>query len=79
MNSFGRHISLALFLSYGLSLLFWTVLNVFNLPGFIIISALCAIAGAGIGYLWGRRLWLSLLMTFLIRMGVFFLMTGLSA
>ncbi|WP_339748729.1 hypothetical protein [uncultured Maricaulis sp.] len=71
-----RHLLLAAAVSYGLSGLFWLVLNVFNLQGFIAVSAACALAGALAGWLSGRRLWVTAGATAVIRLVAFFLMTG---
>ena len=74
-DSFLPHFTLALCVSYVLSLCFWLVLHVFNLGGFIVISALCAFIGAMVGFLAGRRLWLTGLVTLIVRIVVFMLMT----
>ena len=71
-----RHLLLAAVISYGLSGLFWLVLHVFNLPGFIFVSAGCAIAGALAGYFAGQRLLVTAGATAAIRVAVFFIMTG---
>lgn len=71
-----RHLLLAAIISYGLSGLFWFGLGVFNLQGFVLVSAGCAIAGALIGYLAGRRMLVTAGATVVIRLAAFFVMTG---
>jgi hypothetical protein len=71
-----RHLLLATIISYGLSGLFWIGLGVFNLPGFVLVSAGSALAGALIDYLAGRRMLVTAGATAVIRLAVFFLMTG---
>ncbi len=69
--SFIKHLMLAIGLSYALSLFFWAVFSVFNLQGFILVSAVCALAGAGIGFLTGRRLVVTAIATILIRIAAY--------
>ena len=66
-----RHALLALLVSYGLSTAFWGLFGVFVLWPFILVSLACALAGAAAGWLAGRRLWLTLAATAVIRTGVF--------
>ncbi len=72
--AFTKHIFAALLVSYGLSLAFWLILHVFNLPGFIFISLACALAGAAAGWLGGQRVWVSIMATFLLRILVYIVM-----
>jgi|GEM_PF-5689019 len=48
------HIALGLATSFGLSVLFWVGLGVFNLAGFLLWSGLIGLVGAGIGWWFGR-------------------------
>lgn len=74
--TFLRHILLALAISYGLSVFFWLALNVFILTGFIVVSAGCALAGALLGYLAGKRLWVTAIATGAIRLAAFLAVTN---
>lgn len=69
-----RHLIAAAIVSYGLSLAFWAA-GTFVLVPFIVVSAGCAVAGAAAGLLAGRRLWLTIAATAVIRLGVFGLVT----
>ena len=69
------HGVVALALAYGLSLFFWLGLGVFNLPGFMMISFLAAATGLAAGWLAGRRLWLTALVTSVVRIALYVLMT----
>jgi hypothetical protein len=75
--SFFIHFVVALGLAYGLSVFFWLGLGVFNLAGFIVVSALAALAGLLTGWFGNKRLWLTALATVLIRLGLYaFMMRG---
>jgi hypothetical protein len=75
--SFITHFIVALGIAYGLSVFFWLGLGVFNLVGFIVVSALAAIAGLLVGWFGKQRLWLTGLATALIRLGLYaFMMRG---
>jgi hypothetical protein len=73
---FFAHFLVALMVSYGLSVAFWLGLGVFNLMGFILVSAIAAALGLGAGWLMGKRLWVTLLVTLLTRLALYVLMTG---
>ncbi|PHS24609.1 MAG: hypothetical protein COA84_08935 [Robiginitomaculum sp.] len=69
------HALAALFVSYGLSVFFWLGLGVFNLIGFIIVSALAAAMGLGAGWVMKKRLWVTIMATLVIRIALYVLMT----
>ncbi len=69
------HLVLALITSYGLSVFFWLTLGVFNLIGFIVVSALAAALGLASGMIMQRRLWITVFATLLVRIGLYLLMT----
>ena len=70
-----KYIWPSLALSYGLSVFFWLVLGVFNLGGFIAVSALCGVAGGALGYAAGKKMWVALVATAIIRIVVYLIMT----
>jgi len=72
---FITHLLVAVLVSYGLSVMFWLGLGVFNLMGFMLISALAAAVGLGAGWLMGKRLWVTLLASLLARLMLYVLMT----
>ncbi|VAV93675.1 hypothetical protein MNBD_ALPHA06-1011 [hydrothermal vent metagenome] len=71
-----RHTAYALVLSYGLSVFFWLGFGVFNLVGFIVVSALTAALGVASGWVLGKKLGITLLATFVFRILAYLLMTG---
>jgi len=73
---FITHLLVAGLVSYGLSVAFWLGLGVFNLMGFILVSAMAAALGLGAGWILGKRLWVTLLASLLARLGLYVLMTG---
>lgn len=66
--SFMAHITLAIIIAYGLSVYFWLGLGVFNLIGFIGVSALAVVIGLAAGWLMGKRLWVTALATLAARL-----------
>ncbi len=70
-----RHIAAALTVSYGLSLGFWLFAGVFNLPGFVLVSALAAALGLAAGWLAGKRLWVTALAAMVFRLVLYYVMT----
>lgn len=68
---FLKHLALAAILSFGLSLGFWAVFGVFDLRGFWVVSTACALIGALGGYLAGKRLAATTLLTVIVRVAVF--------
>ena len=69
------HTLLALFVSYGLSIFFWLGLGVFNLVGFVVVSALAAAMGLGAGWVMKKRLWVTIMATLVIRVALYVFMT----
>ncbi len=69
------HAALALAVSYGLSLFFWFGLGVFNLAGFVIISALAAALGLTAGWRAHKKLWITALATLVVRLMLYVVMT----
>jgi len=72
---FFAHLLVALMVSYGLSVAFWLGLGVFNLMGFILVSAIATVLGVFAGWLMGKRLWVTVLATLLARLALYVLMT----
>ncbi|PHS28941.1 MAG: hypothetical protein COA85_02430 [Robiginitomaculum sp.] len=71
---FIMHFLGALLVSYGLSVAFWLGLGVFNLMGFVFVSALAAALGVFAGWFMGKHLWVTVLATLLCRLGLYMLM-----
>ncbi len=74
-KSFLAHILVAALLSYGLSIFFRFAFGVFNLGGFIGVSALAAAIGLLAGWLSGKRLLVTALVTVMVRIGLYYFMT----
>ncbi len=68
------HLLVAVLVSYGLSAFFWLGLGVFNLMGFVIISALAAILGVSTGWVMGKRLWITATASLAYRLALYGLM-----
>ena len=68
---FLKHLALAAILSFGLSLGFWVLLGVFDLRGFWVVSTACALIGGLGGYLAGKRIAVTALLTMIVRIAVF--------
>ena len=75
---FLTHLTVAGLISFGLSLYAWLGLGVFALWPFIIVSSVCALAGAIIGY-WiaNSNILMTVGMTALIRVSAFLVIAGL--
>ena len=69
------HALAALVVSYGLSVYFWLGFGVFNLSGFIVISALAAAMGFIAGWVMKKRLWVTIMATLVIRVALYVVMT----
>ena len=75
---FFTHLLIAALISFGLSIYAWLGLGVFALIPFLIVSSLCALAGAIIGrWMAGSNIMLTIGATTLIRVAVFVGMAGL--
>lgn len=70
------HALVALGLSYGLSLYFWLGLGTFNLVGFIFVSAIVALIGGASGWFIKRNLWITAIVTVLLRIAVYWVMAA---
>lgn len=74
--SLPHHALLAGLVSFGLSGVFGLAFGVFMLIPFFVVSSACAIVGALIGWVAGKRLWVTALAAALIRVGVFVAVIG---
>lgn len=68
-----RHTILALFISFGLSVLFWLGLGVFDPTGFWLVSLSSAILGVAFGYFIFRKILVTGIASFLVRITIFML------
>ncbi len=75
-NSFLVHIVLAVFLSFGISIAFWVVFDIFNPVFFWVASTIAAVLGAFIGWAGGRYLAVTFAATLLARAGILFFALG---
>jgi len=71
-----RHALTALALSVSLSIAFYALFGVFVMPGFVIMSLAAAAVGLAVGWFMGKRLWLTALVTLVVRVGIFWIATG---
>lgn len=62
-----RHYLISILVSFGLSVLFWVFLGVFEVVGFLFWSCLAALLGSSIGLVFDRKIWISVLSTIVIR------------
>jgi len=76
-KSLSIHILIGIGLSTVLSISFYLLFGVFILGGFLIWSIVCGLAGGVVGRRLGSRLWGTLIVTAILRIGVFLLMTRL--
>ena len=65
------HALVALGLSYGLSLYFWLGLGTFNF-----VSAIVALIGGASGWFIKRNLWITAIVTVLLRIAVYWVMAA---
>jgi hypothetical protein len=70
--AFMRHLLVAALVSYGFSIFFWVAHGMFILKGFIVVSAICALAGAAIGFFTGNKIFMTVIATAVIRMGAYY-------
>lgn len=75
MMSMLKNFAAALLVSYVLSIVFWLAFGVFNLPGFIFVSAAAALVGTLVGWLMRTSLIVTLLATAIVRIALFGFMT----
>lgn len=73
---FVRQLVLAILVSFGLSLFFWLGLGVFSLPGFLVVSSVCALVGAAGGYFAHGNYWVTAGATAIIRVIAYLTATG---
>ncbi|MEL7517681.1 MAG: hypothetical protein AAFN48_01860 [Pseudomonadota bacterium] len=71
-----RHALIAVLVSFGLSIFFWAAFGVFLAVPFLVVSTLCALGGGVVGWVAGKRLWVTAIMTALIRSAVFIAVLG---
>ena len=71
-----NHAVAALVISFGLSIGFWAILGVFNLGGFIIWSLVAAAVGAGLGYRFTQQIVGTVIITAVIRIAIYVIMTS---
>lgn len=64
------HLLAAAAIAFGVSLLAWFALGIFEPVSFVVVSAGATIAGAGLGLAAGARLWLTLMATAVVRVGI---------
>lgn len=72
MMTFLRHLLAALAVSFGLSCFFWVYFSVFILTPFILVSSVCAIVAAIIGFFVKRGIVITVVLAAIIRIAVFF-------
>jgi len=70
-----KHYLAAIGTSLFLSVMFWLILGVFQLVGFILWTFISALLGSSIGLVAGRKLFVTIIATALIRVIVFVIMT----
>ncbi|VAW04728.1 hypothetical protein MNBD_ALPHA05-1381 [hydrothermal vent metagenome] len=66
-NSFLVHLILAVCVSFGISIYVWVQLDIFNLAFFWIVSTITAALGAFVGWVVGRDLIATFIVTMLTR------------
>jgi hypothetical protein len=71
-----NHAVAALVISFGLSIGFWAILGVFNLGGFIIWSLVAAVVGGALGYRLTKQIMGTVIITALIRIAIYVIMTS---
>jgi len=63
-----RHYLIAILVSFGLSILFWIALGIFDFVGFLFWSCLAALLGSSVGLVLDRKIWISVVATVIIRL-----------
>lgn len=70
-----RHYGIAFVVSLAMSLFFWLGMGVFNVAGFVFWTCIAALLGSSIGLVAGRRIVVTIIATFVIRLLMFVIMT----
>ncbi|HAY36223.1 MAG: hypothetical protein HOE73_02695 [Bacteroidetes Order II. Incertae sedis bacterium] len=70
-----RHYGIAFVVSLAMSLFFWIEMGVFNVVGFLFWTCLSALLGSSFGLVVGRRILVTVVATFVIRLLLFVIMT----
>lgn len=76
MTNVKTHALVALALAFGLSVFFWIAFGTFNLPGFILASLAAALIGGLAGWFLKRNIWITAIVTVIVRLVIYYGMVG---